>query len=71
MKTTYSVIIDTLLPLNVNNGSLPKQIRQECIMMDSMSIKEKEGHLSHPFKPLEKIKKDEILANYDDGTEIK
>lgn len=70
VQTAYYTILSTLLCLKMLQGYPSAPIKQEYIYMESIFIKTKEGKLTKDFNHLDKVKANEILATYEDGTNI-
>jgi len=70
IHNAYNIIMNTLLYFGMVEGFATKKIKQKVIVMDEIFIKTKEGRLSREFKHLDEIKQGEVVAFYDDGTQL-
>lgn len=69
-KIAYDVIMNTLITLNIIEGTPTLPVFQSQIMMDCYFIKQQPGQFSRNFHHLDKVKKGEILAYYDNNQSI-
>ncbi|MBQ9235062.1 MAG: succinylglutamate desuccinylase/aspartoacylase family protein [Alphaproteobacteria bacterium] len=69
-QTAYYVVLNTLLCLNMLDGFPSAPLKQQRIMMDEIIVKSSSGNLTHPYHHLDKISRGEILAVYDNNTNI-
>jgi predicted deacylase len=71
VRTAHDVIFRSLSLLGlIEHIDFPPAVPQASIMMDSLVVKEKSGALAREFVHLDTVKKGEILAIYDDKTEV-
>jgi hypothetical protein len=55
---------------NNEHGLQPTGAAQVCVKMHKVFYKEKPGELTRPWQHLDAVKKDDVLAQFEDGTHI-
>lgn len=69
-EVAYQSIINSMQTLDMLSGKAKITPHQQTIVMKNYIIKDKEGQLSKNYSHLDKIAQGEIIANYDDGSNI-
>ena len=72
IEVAYNAILNVLKGFGFIKGtSSVSKTPLSTISMKSVVYKERDGQLTRPFQNFEPIKKDEVLAKYDNGLEVK
>lgn len=71
IELAYQSVLNVLKEFKMIEGENNSHIEKETIRLESYVVKEKEGSFTKDFRHLDRIKKDEVLAIYNDNTELK
>ena len=66
----YHAILSTLASFGLTEAKKPQARAKKHIEMKNFVIKQREGQLTKQYKHLDKVKKGEVVARYDDGEEL-